>query len=136
MKTLKKFEFKQSVGKALYDWDKLLDGGIYELSKGEGKDFTCNTQTIRMMAYKQAEKRGLGVRVHVIDGEEIETPTVTLQAYEMTAEEKEEKQKNREARKATSAKEGGETVEDSEEEEQTEDEEVEQPEPKARGKRK
>lgn len=89
MKTLKKFEFKASGIKAIYDWDKLLDGSIYQLTKGE--DFNCNTQTIRMMSYKQAEKRGMGVRVSVDDGEDVETPTVVIQSYEMTPEEREAK---------------------------------------------
>lgn len=67
MKVLKKFEFRGPVGVgATYDWDKILSDEIVQLE--EGKDYECKTQTIRMMASKQARKRGKTLRANVVEG--------------------------------------------------------------------
>lgn len=66
MKTLKKFEFPTPAARSTYDWDKFLDGGIYQLEAG--KDYDCKDQTFRMMAYKQAAKAHKNVQVAAVEG--------------------------------------------------------------------
>lgn len=66
MKTLKSFEFKSAVGGSKHDWNKLLDGGIYQLE--QGKDFTCKVTTMGMLIRQRAKKRGLLVKVGKVDG--------------------------------------------------------------------
>jgi hypothetical protein len=78
MKSLESFEFTAPVGKAEYEWDKLLDGGIYQLA--EGDDYHCKTATFRVMAAKQARKKGNIVRVNKVEG------GLVIQAVEATAE--------------------------------------------------
>lgn len=72
MKTLKKFEFKTAQDRAIYEWDKLLDGKIYVLTKGE--DFQSAVGTMVTMSRTRAQERGLKLNINV-DGD-----TVTLQA--------------------------------------------------------
>lgn len=67
MKTLKSFEFKAgAVGGSKHDWDKLFDGGIYQLE--EGKDYACKTSTMKMMLRHRAKKRGLLIKVNAVEG--------------------------------------------------------------------
>jgi hypothetical protein len=69
MKTLKKFEFKPATGvQSKYNWDKFLDGNIYQFEEGEGKDYTCNTQAFRNMAVRTGAKRGLHVNTQAVEG--------------------------------------------------------------------
>jgi hypothetical protein len=85
MKVLKSFEFKtRSIGEKEYDWDTLLDGEIRQLEAGV--DYTAKNQTLRMMAAKQAQKRGMRVKVNAVEG------GLVLQAFpngETTTETKE-----------------------------------------------
>ena len=80
MKTLKKFEFKEFGGRSTYDWDKWLDGGIYQLE--EGSDYTCKTQTLRMLAAKQARRLGKTVRTAKVEN------GLVIQAVEASDEQK------------------------------------------------
>ncbi len=66
MRTLKSFEFTSGGAKGSYDWDKLLDGSIYQLE--EGKDFQCEVNTLISMARKQAKKKGKGLRTQKVEG--------------------------------------------------------------------
>jgi hypothetical protein len=68
MKTLKTFEFQGFGGgdKGRYDWAKLLDGGIYQLTEGE--DFKCKPKTLQMMARNQAKKKGLKLKANMVEG--------------------------------------------------------------------
>lgn len=66
MKTLNTFEFGSSA-KGSHDWDKLLDGQIYQIEPG--KDFTCKPTTFLTLARKQASARGMRLRTaSVTDG--------------------------------------------------------------------
>lgn len=61
IKTLKKFEFTGGVGmEAIYDWDKLLDGGIYSMESGT--DFTCKDATFATLVRNAARKAGKTVQ--------------------------------------------------------------------------
>jgi hypothetical protein len=42
------------------DWDKVLDGGVYQLEAGT--DYTCRQETVRRQAQRQARDRGKTVR--------------------------------------------------------------------------
>jgi hypothetical protein len=66
MKVLKSYEFAEAVGKAVYDWDTLLDGKIRQLEAGT--DYQCKDATFGMMARKQGRKRGKAVRVGKVEG--------------------------------------------------------------------
>lgn len=69
MKTLKKFEFAPKTSRATqkYNWDKYLDGGIYQFE--EGTDYTCSTLTFRAMATRQgALKHGKHVETQNVEG--------------------------------------------------------------------
>jgi hypothetical protein len=85
MKAIKKFEFPTSTGGAAqskYDWNKLFDGGIYQLTHGE--DVTSDPHNFRMLLQKQAEASHKNVKVHISK----DTPAIiTLQASPMTDEE-------------------------------------------------
>lgn len=59
MEKLKQYEFKS--GSGTYDWDTILDGGIYRLTPGD--DFTCTPKSFNLMARTQAKKRGGKARV-------------------------------------------------------------------------
>jgi hypothetical protein len=66
MKILKSFEFGEStVGRAIYEWDKILTGKIVQLE--EGKDYTVNSDTVRALCYSQARRRGLRVKVAAVE---------------------------------------------------------------------
>jgi hypothetical protein len=76
MKTLKAFDFPDRGDRGTYDWEKLLDGKIYQLE--QGKDFQCKPATIITMARNQAKKAGKGLKaVKVENG-------VVIQAYPLT----------------------------------------------------
>lgn len=72
---LKEFEFKAAAtfGHAKYDWDQLLDGQIYKLTKGV--DFDCKPLTMAMLIRKNAERRNVKVRISR-DGD-----TMVIQQY-------------------------------------------------------
>jgi hypothetical protein len=63
MKQLKKFEFPVSTrGRQSYiDWEKILDGNNYLLTRGE--DYQCQDDTLRTLIYRQARLRGKTVRM-------------------------------------------------------------------------
>lgn len=73
MKVLASYEFKATVAKATYDWAKLLDGGIYQVTKGD--DFECKTSTFAMMSRMRAKKLGKTVRISKVDDD-----TLVIQA--------------------------------------------------------
>lgn len=50
-------------GNTKTDWQRLLDGKVYELQSGE--DFTCKPQSFRSLALGQARKRGGTVKTHI-----------------------------------------------------------------------
>jgi hypothetical protein len=81
MKTLKKFEFKQ-VAQSKYPWDKILDGGIYELS--EGTDFDCSTRNMTGKVRSAARKKYKTVKLSASET----AKTITLQATDMDAEQR------------------------------------------------
>lgn len=60
MKELKTFDFKSST-RSYYDWEKILDGGIYELI--EGQDYHCSYNTMNTLARSRGKIRGKSVRV-------------------------------------------------------------------------
>jgi hypothetical protein len=68
MKSLKTFEFpEEGTGtRASYDWEKLLDGKIYQLE--EGKDYQCKTTTFATLARGAAKRAGKGVKVAKVEG--------------------------------------------------------------------
>jgi hypothetical protein len=68
MQVLKSFEFPTAVMviKAKYEWETLLDGQTRRLE--EGTDYECKPNTFKMMAGKQARKRGLRALVCKVEG--------------------------------------------------------------------
>ena len=66
MKTLKKFEFKSFGADSEYDWDKLTDGGIYQLEAGT--DYKCKDATFSTLARTAGRRRGKTVKVGSVDG--------------------------------------------------------------------
>jgi hypothetical protein len=86
MKSLQDFSFQKKGGKGAYDWYKILDGGIYQLTKGE--DFECEASTFGLMARTNASKQNKNIRV----SQDEEAGTVVLQATPMSPEEKEANQ--------------------------------------------
>ena len=68
MKTLKKFEFPTFGGRSQYDWDTLLDGRIFHLEQGDGKDFSCTVGTFRAIAARQAANRKRKLRAAKVEG--------------------------------------------------------------------
>lgn len=137
MKALKKFEFPDRSSRAVYDWDNLLDGKIYQATKGE--DFDCEIATFTMMLRDRSKKRGKGVKIAL---DKDNPDVVTFQAIELTEEQqaqrkalsdrlkagKAAKKAQREAEAASQEEVNGE--EQQQEEEQTqEEEEVETPPP-------
>lgn len=75
---LKTFEFKSFGSGKKHDWATLLDGSIYQLTKGE--DYDCEDQTMRMMAYKAGRTMGKQVKVAACEG------GVVIQAEDATEE--------------------------------------------------
>lgn len=65
MKTLKTFTFTNG-GARGYDWDTLLDGGIYQMKEGE--DYICKAETVKFLAKARAKTKGLTVQVQKIEG--------------------------------------------------------------------
>ena len=70
---LKSYKFIPKGKSAVYDWDKLLDGSIWELRRG--KDFNTGPISMRCAAYIAAARRGIKVRCSVSEDR------VVLQAY-------------------------------------------------------
>jgi hypothetical protein len=61
MRGEKKFQFPVIKRPQCYiDWDKVLDGGAYQLEAGT--DYTCREETVRRQAQRQARDRGKTVR--------------------------------------------------------------------------
>lgn len=129
MKTLKKFEFKGRA-EAIYDWAKLLDGGIYQLDSGE--DFECKIGTMMMLVRTRARKNGKTVQVtKTEDGNGI-----VLQAHVASDEQLEAWKTQDAARKVRNAAKRAagqpeETEEEAETETETEEEAVEEEAPPA-----
>lgn len=98
MKTLKKFEFKSLADRATYDWEKLLDGGIYQMSAGDpdgdGKgdgDYHCKTATFATLCRTAARRRGKVVRTNVAEADEkagLPFGGIVIQANEASEEQK------------------------------------------------
>ena len=110
MKTLKKFDFQ--VGgrqESQYDWEKMLDGGIYELE--EGKDFTCKSSTFVVMAKIRAGARGQEIKTAKVEGGVVVQATSKPDAKK-AAEWKEHQAELRKARKAKNAESNGDAGED------------------------
>ncbi len=119
-KILKKFEFK-SARETSHNWPELFDGKIRELQGGEeakdgttpeGVDFTCKLGTFAQMTRNQARRHYKNIKVSVDE----EANTITLQATDMTAEQKTaedarraEAKAKRAAKKAAGEDEGDET---------------------------
>lgn len=104
---LKKFEFREAVGRAVYDWNTLLDGNIYQGIEGE--DFQCKAATFGLMLRTRSEKRGKGCRVNQETKETEEGVTqnvVTWQAFDYTEEKLAERAERSAQRKAQRAAKG------------------------------
>jgi hypothetical protein len=62
MQEIAVYDWNKNKGrKPKYDWDKILDGGIYRMQ--EGVDFECSRTAFRTLAFTTARKRGLYVRI-------------------------------------------------------------------------
>ena len=113
MKTLKKFDFPASTHgiQSVYDWPKLLDGGIHQLTEGE--DFKCQASNFHSMAIGQSKKRFKNLKAHLTNESPI---VVTLQATDMTQDEREAYESKIAERKAAkqAEKEAGDETETSE----------------------
>jgi len=94
MKKLTKFEFSGGIGDSTYDWNKLLDGSIYQLEQGDGKDYECTTATFSTLARSAAKKRGKTLKTEKTES------GIVIQAVEATAEQKKEWAEADAARKA------------------------------------
>lgn len=57
------FEFTSNAGGGRYDWDTLLDGTIYRLTRGT--DFNAKPQSFLTTVRKQADKRNKTVRTQI-----------------------------------------------------------------------
>lgn len=104
MKALKSFDFGSS-NRGSYDWDKILDGGIYELIQGQ--DYECTSSTMQTMSRNQAKARNKGVRI----SKNADETGLVVQAYDASPE---QIAKWEEARKAGKEEEA-ETVAETEE---------------------
>ncbi len=80
MEKLESYEFKLNYGNSRYDWDTLLDGGVYRLVRGT--DFDVNPKSVRSAAIIAAKARGLKVRSSIEDDN-----TIVIQAYTPDADE-------------------------------------------------
>jgi hypothetical protein len=49
----------------MYPWDEWFDGSIWKLTRGE--DFDATTNSMRMMTYKNGERRGIKVKTSIQD---------------------------------------------------------------------
>lgn len=108
MQKLKKFEFREAVGRAVYDWNTLLDGNIYQGIEGE--DFQCKAATFGLMLRTRSEKRGKGCRVNqeTKENEEgVSQNIVTWQAFDYTPEQLAERAERSAQRKAQRAAKSG-----------------------------
>lgn len=79
MKALKSFEFKAGRGGfgSKYDWDKLFDGGIYQLTEGE--DYSAKTNHFMANIRARARKRGLAILVNKVGGKDGAPVSIVLQ---------------------------------------------------------
>lgn len=66
MQTLKSFEFVATARQSSYDWAKILDGGIHQLTEGE--DYTCKRANFCLMAKKKAKALMLNVVINRVEG--------------------------------------------------------------------
>jgi hypothetical protein len=73
MRKLDSFKFKGKHGSSRYPWQEWLDGGIYELVRGE--DFQTTAASLRGTAVAAAYRRGLKLRTSIRGN------AVTIQAY-------------------------------------------------------
>jgi hypothetical protein len=112
MKSLKNFDFGTAGAKSTYDWEKLLDGGTYQVEKGV--DFECETSTFTTLARSRAQVRSKNLKIKVLEDE----ITVVLRAEPMTPEQAATMQgklaarKERAAAKKAEKKAGGQATEE------------------------
>lgn len=91
------FSFSGGGGRdSVYPWDDWLDGGVWELRRGE--DFTISAANFQSSAYTSARSRGKTVTVRV------RGDLVQMQAREATAEERAEWKVRSQARAKARAK--------------------------------
>ncbi len=111
MKALKKFEFKEAADRQVYDWAKLLDGGIYQLE--EGTDYRCKSTTFAMMARNQAAKKRKALKTSQVEGGLVIQEATAMTAEQVEAQEaKEAKRKaDKDARRDAEANGDGQTEE-------------------------
>lgn len=123
MKVLENHSFTRSAAatSGTYDWDTLLDGQIYQLTKGSGEDadYDCKGSNFRTMAKNACKRRNegkpeaehIGVRTQILRTDKEETgliiqavPASTLPKREVSEEAKAKAAKARAAKKAAKAK--------------------------------
>lgn len=64
MEQLTEATFSETRGRhAIYDWDTILNGNIWKLTKGT--DFQSSVLTFRSGAYQQARRRGLRLQTTI-----------------------------------------------------------------------
>ena len=71
---LNEFNFNGAGRRNIYDWDKWLDGNIWELKRDV--DFTCEAATMRNGARQAGRSRNVKVRTNVVDSN-----TLVIQSY-------------------------------------------------------
>jgi hypothetical protein len=84
MKALKKFEFKETRQASKYPWDKLLDGGIYQMTQAEDFPDVGNIDHMPPKIKHAARRRYKTVKVQI----DRENMTVVVQAFDMTTEQR------------------------------------------------
>lgn len=81
MEALESFDFStRSGGKTKYNFDKLFDGGIYRLTRGDDFDEKASVKSVRGYMHTQASKRGKSLRTQA-EGDD----TFVIQASEKSA---------------------------------------------------
>ena len=70
-------------GASRYDFDKLFDGGIYRLRRGDDFDAKSDTKSVRGYLHTQASRRGKSLRTEAEDDD-----TIVIQARPKTAKAK------------------------------------------------
>lgn len=80
MKTLTSHTFTRAARESSYEWDKMLDGGIYQLEQGDGKDYECKTLTFCSLIRAAAKKRNKSVRTQAVTDDKGNDKGVIVQA--------------------------------------------------------
>lgn len=78
MKTLTSHTFTRAARESQYDWEKLLDGKIYQLEAGS--DFSCKVLTFCSLIRGAAKKAGVSVRTQTITDDKGNETGVVVQA--------------------------------------------------------